>query len=132
MIYLLLFILPAFAELDRYDTQALEQTKQLLVSPSERAQAIKSDSKAQEADKELQSVAGSDERKQKLYELSAKIFESTTQQTNGGDQTELMQNAMKDPKAFFESLSPEQQRELSGIANEIHGSADLSSKAQKP
>lgn len=111
----------AQAELDKASIEALEKTKELLVAPDQRREALKQDQNAADADKRIDQITSSPEDKQAIYELSAKIFDSTTHMTNGDVDTQktLLENAMRDPEKFIKDLPADQQKQFRDLATQI-------------
>lgn len=108
-------------ELDAASDEALAKTQALLRDPNQRAQATGATQQAQFVDKQAQSIAGSPENANAIYDLSADIMESLVMKTNGdpAKMKELLDQAKNDPKAFAEKLTPEQQKKLLEISRKI-------------
>lgn len=119
---LLVLCLPLRAEkLDKNAQEALEQTMGMLRSSQKREEEIKKDPKAKAANAEVESLTGSAENTQKLYELSALIMENLTKQA-GGDpdkMVKILEQAQKDPAGFANSFTPEQQKLLKQLGKDI-------------
>lgn len=115
------FSVSASADLDKDSQKALEQTQQLLKSGNERQDYIKDHPEATAADDKVKAVTNSPENQQAIYDLSAKIFETTTTRTSGDvkQQQELLKNAAQDPAGFIQSLPADQQRALRDLASQI-------------
>jgi hypothetical protein len=118
-------LVPALAhsqdELDGASAEALVKTQALLRDPQKRAQAAAASPQAQFVDKQAQSLAGSSENTNAIYDLSADIMESLVMKTNGdpAKMKELLDQAKNDPKGFAEKLTPEQRQKLTEISRKI-------------
>ena len=72
--------------------------------------------------KALDAVGGNAANKQELYNLSAEILPILVQQT-GGDPEKLqalIQKALTDPEAFFNSLPADTQAQIKNLANTVN------------
>jgi hypothetical protein len=72
--------------------------------------------------KALNAVGGNAANKQELYNLSAEIMPLLVQQT-GGDPEKmqaLIQKALADPEAFFNSLPADTRAQIKNLANTIN------------
>lgn len=100
----------------------LKDAQELMRSESKRAEVIKNDSKAQQADSfALQAVGGDQGLKNQVYDVSADIM-ATVKEAAGGDSAKMMQmlqKAMQNPGEFLKSLPPDQQAKIRGIANQV-------------
>lgn len=111
------FAIGVFAE-----SSPLAQTQEVLKNPHKRETAIQEEGeKAKQADAFAKKVGGSSQNTEKIYGISAEAMKYIDQ-TAGGD-PEKMQNlldqAQKDPKAFFKSLPPEVQNQIKTLSSEI-------------
>jgi hypothetical protein len=110
------------AQLDGPSKEALEKTQEVLLNAEKRSEAQKNDPKAQSMDKSIESLAGDYQKKEKIYDISAKVFSDLAQKTNGDakEMERIIEEAQKDPEAFYNKMFPEaQKQELRGLANEI-------------
>lgn len=114
-------------QLDAASDEALARTQAMLRDPQQRAKATSATRQAQFVDKQAQSLAGTPENTNAIYDLSADIMESLVLKTNGdpAKMKELLDQAKNDPKAFAEKLTPEQRKKLQEISQKIpvNGSA---------
>jgi hypothetical protein len=69
--------------MDPASAEALLKTQQMLRDPQERSHALSQSSQAQFVNKQAQSLAGSPENLDSIYDLSADVLESLVQKTNG-------------------------------------------------
>ena len=100
----------AFA-LDSADQEALQKTKDLLTNKNEREKSIQNDSKAQQADAYAKQIGGSPEKTEKIYQLSAQIFEKLVKKY-GGDTEKIkavIEKAQKDPAGFAKTEFTEEE-----------------------
>jgi hypothetical protein len=72
--------------------------------------------------KALEAVGGNAANKQELYNISAEIMPILIQQTDGDPvkMQALMQKALNDPEAFFNSLPADTRAKISNLANTVH------------
>ncbi len=108
-------------DLDSASTEALGKTQQLLRSQSERQQYIDKNAPAQSANKKVEDLTSNPKTQDDIYNLSSDIFGDMVK-TTGGDtakQTQMLNDAMKDPEGFYNKLTPEQKAQVRGIANTI-------------
>ena len=101
--------------------QALEQTKALLKTPEARQKAIAESPGSQLVGGQVRSLAGDVKTEDAIYGASAGIFDGLFHQTDGDPirMKEILQKAKDDPKAFYESLGPEERRQIEGISRQI-------------
>jgi FtsZ-interacting cell division protein ZipA len=116
-----LFSVSLWADLDAPSQQALDQTQSLLTSPADRQKYIEQHPDAAAADERVKSLTSSPEEQKAVYDLSAQVFSTTTKQTNGdvAKQKELLEQAQKNPEAFFNSLPADQQKAIRSLADDI-------------
>ena len=110
------------AELDSASTEALEKTKKLMNSPEERQAYIKDHADAQAADKKVDALTSDPKLKNEMYGTAGDIYGDMVKKT-GGDvdkQKKILEEAMKDPEAFFNGLTPDQQRQIRDIAGKMN------------
>jgi hypothetical protein len=107
--------------LDKASQEALLKTQQMLSDPKLRKDAISKDTKAQEVDAKVQSLAGSSGSADAIYGLSADIMDSLVKESKGDPviMQKLINEAMKDPAGFAEKWTPEQKAKLKAIAHDI-------------
>lgn len=101
---------------------ALKDVQDMMRSESKRAELLKDNPKAQQADSfALQAVGGDQRLKGEVYDVSADIM-ATVKQMSGGDtvkMNQLLQKALQNPGEFLKSLPPEQQAKIRGIATQV-------------
>lgn len=121
-------------DLDSASEEALAKTQALLRDPDQRAKATAATPQAQFVDKQTQSLAGTPENTNAIYDLSADIMESLALKTNGdpAKMKELLDQAKNDPKAFAEKLTPEQRKKLQEISQKIPVNGSGSTSQAKP
>src|SRR5882762_7823000 len=103
-IFAVLFYVYARAEeLDSASTEALSKTQSLMQSHEDRESYFKDHSDAKAADKKIDDLTDDPATKDKLYDTSSDIFAGMVKETGGdvGKQKELLDQAAKDPEAFF-------------------------------
>lgn len=119
---LILIHLPALAQLDEHQTKGLEDTKEMLVNPAQRKEAIKGDKKALEMDAKVDALAGSSENKEEIYSIAAQVMDKITAECKGEPtcMQKLLLGAQADPKAFHDKyFDKTQQDRVRGVANKI-------------
>lgn len=101
---------------------ALEKTQQLLMDANQRSAAISGDTKAQAADAQVKKLVGGDAvKEQKVYNISSDVFADVEAKTGGDPEKmqQLLEQAAKDPKKFYEGMSSEQKEQIRKLASEI-------------
>lgn len=102
----------------------LRQTQALLLDRKAREGIIANDKKAFEADSfASQTVNGNAEDKQKLYEISAQAMGHLVNKYNGdvNQMQKAMEQALKDPEKFRNSLPPEMIKQIQELARKVEG-----------
>lgn len=130
---LILIHVTAYAKLDAPQTEALQQTKDLLKDPSARQKAINKDPKAKDADDKVSALAGSSENKEEIYELASQLMEKIAQETNGDPDKmqKLMLEAQTNPQAFYNKyFNKDQKTKVRGIANKITADSPKTDKSK--
>lgn len=98
---------------------AMKQTQDFIKNPQERSELAKTDPKAKKAMDDVKSLSGGDsDLENKMYEISSSIFGNFEGKTPEEIQN-LLKKAQKDPKAFFESLTPAQREAIKKAADRI-------------
>lgn len=116
-----LFSIPTHAELDDSSKQALFQTQELLKSKDQRDAYYKEHPEAAKSDQQVQNLTKDKSTQSQIYNLSADIFGSQVKESDGNvqKQNEILNQAMRDPAAFYKNLSPEQKNQIKQIADDI-------------
>jgi hypothetical protein len=107
--------------LDPTAQEALTATLRVLRDPALRAPAVAGDPRAAVIDGQVQSMTGSPQLTQEVYDLAALIFEDLTR-TTGGDATrmrETLELGARDPAAFAALLHPAALDRLRALAVKI-------------
>lgn len=107
--------------LDPASQEALAATLGLLGDPALRGPAIAGSPEAAGIDKQIQSLAGSPQLAQQIYELAAEIFNDLTRNSGGdvGKMSRALEEAERDPAGFAARLSPATLRRLRELAVKI-------------
>ena len=132
ILIILILASPVVAEdLDKASKEALDQTVDLLNDPQKIEEAKKSDPKAKQADKTLDSLGFSASEKSEVYGLSSQIFEQIVKEANGdpAKMQKILMDAMKDPEAFAKKWTPEQKAKLKKLTSDAEKSGK---KVKKP
>jgi len=103
----------------------LKETQSMLTDKKKREAAIKEEgSKAQQADHLAEKIAGP-QGKDDMYALSADLM-VLLEKESGGDPDKMMkilEQAQKDPEAFYNRFSPEQKAKVKAITEKMPKSA---------
>jgi len=98
--------------------EALRKTQELLRDPSAREKIGKQTSEGREAMNQAESLGGSTENTEEIYDLAADIFADLVHQTNGDPDKikELLKKAQKNPEDFAKHFSDSQKAKLKEIS----------------
>jgi hypothetical protein len=108
-------------ELDSASQEALSQTQALMKNQSERQKYVNAHPDAKAADKKIDDLTLDPILKEKFYDVSGDIFANMVKKT-GGDaekQKEMLNEAAKNPEAFYNQLTPDEQNQIRSLANQI-------------
>jgi len=123
---------PASA-LDPADEAALLDTQAMLSDQQAMAAFAQGNPEALKALSQMDQLTGGDPRqKQEMSGISSAIF-ADMMRSSGGDSAAVLgklQNALKDPQGFMNSLSPEQQKRIRALAAEIEEKNALAGNAE--
>lgn len=104
------------------DPSPMKQTQQLLKNREQRNHVIRQSPKAQSVDNSINEVVGgSDSHKEEVYNISSEVFgnfEGKSPEEISG----ILEQASKDPESFYKSLTPEQKKKISNLAEKISDS----------
>lgn len=106
--------------LDSHDQTALLQTQQFLKDSKARNKYIEKHPEAKQANDQLNQLTGGVATDQ-VYSLAASIFSMITKDSHGDPKAmqKMLSDYAKNPQAFIEKLSPEQQAQLRDIASKV-------------
>lgn len=118
---LTLCISSAVAELNKYDAEALEKTKNLLRSESQRNAAIEKSSEAQKYTQKMDQMGMNQNQKNQTFEISPDIFDKMVKEQNGDAEAvkRLLMKAQQNPEEFYKSLPPESRNQIRSLSSEI-------------
>lgn len=119
--FLCLLSQTAFA-LDKDDEAALRDTQKLLGDQAALKAFTKDNPDAAKAlDQTKELTKGNPQQQAELNNISSSIFADMVKNNNGDSAAiqNQLQQALKDPSSFLNSLSPEQQARIRGLASEI-------------
>ena len=107
--------------LDPASADALAATLRMLMDPAGRGPVIAGDPRAAEVDRQVQSMAGSQQLVQEVYGLAAEVFADLTRGSGGNAQKmiEALERARTDPAAFAAMLSPQTLDHLRALSIKI-------------
>ncbi len=123
--FLLLFSGVSRAETENEISAALSKAQSAITNPAERAKALQGNARAQDADRQINLLAGSPAKAQKIYEFAASIL-GTVANKNGGDPAKMqafVEALTKNPASLANLLTPDQLKQLSALASEISAPA---------
>jgi hypothetical protein len=107
--------------------EAIKDTEAKMSNPQEREKLIQQDASSKKAHQQVLEFTGGDKKQtDDLYSAAASIL-GTQKFKNQEEMLAWMQKAQKNPKEFYEGLSPEQKKKISEIADQIE-----ESKKKKP
>lgn len=109
--------------LDASSEEALRKTQEMLRDSNQRATVIQQSPDAQRNNTSLESMAGSKENTNAVYDLSADVFADLVKQSNGDPvlMQEKLEQAQKNPEAFLRSLSADKRQRIESLAGKIEG-----------
>lgn len=120
-IFAILHVPSAFA-LDKDDEDALKDTQKVLTDEEALKAFTKDNKDAAGAVNQVNKLTnGNKAQNAEVNAISSDIFTDMVKSTNGDSAQiqEKLQQALKDPAAFMNSLTPEQQARIRGLASEI-------------
>lgn len=112
---------PAFG-MDKESEDALKDTEDLLTNQQRLDAFAKDNPDAKNALADMNKLTGGDPKAQaEVNALSAAVFKDMVKANNGDDAAVMqkLQDGLKNPGVFLESLSPEQRAKLKSLAAEI-------------
>jgi hypothetical protein len=111
----------AQGDFDPATIEAILKTQALLNTKIEREAFIKKSPAGKTADQQAKSFATSDAVTEDIYQLTASVFAELVKTTHG-DPTkmmELLDQGQKNPEEFTKLFTPEQLKQLHGIAEKV-------------
>lgn len=119
---LILIHLSAHAQVDENQQQGLQDTKQMLVNPKARNEAIRKDKKAQDVDQKVEALTGNGKGKEELYGIASEVLEKIALEAKGDPEKmqKILMEAQADPEGFYKKyFGAEQKQRVKGLASEI-------------
>jgi hypothetical protein len=109
------------ADLDAPSAEALEKTKELLVNPTVREEAIAKDANAKKADDGVKKLGLSKSDEESVYRMGSVIFESMVKETGGNVEAlqKKLQDYARNPAEFEKALTPAQREEIRRLGGEL-------------
>jgi hypothetical protein len=109
------------ADLDAPSAEALEKTKELLVNPTLREEALAKDPNAKKADDGVKKLGLSKADEESMYHLSGAVFDSMVKSTGGNVEAlqKKLQDYARNPAAFEKDLTPAQREEIRRLGNAL-------------
>ncbi len=113
----------AFAEMDKYESEALQDTKNLLNDKAAREAVIKENPDAQKHVDQMNALGMTADQKNKAYGISSEIFSQLIKEQNGDASAvnKMLLNAQQDPEAFYDSLSPDSRAKIKALGFQLEG-----------
>jgi hypothetical protein len=108
-------------QLDPSNQDAVNQTKQVMTDPEKLKAATANDPQAKQADENAERLMGNKTDTADLYKLSADIFGNVASDANGdpAKMQESLNQALKNPAGFADSLTPDQAAKLHQLTNKV-------------
>jgi hypothetical protein len=119
---LILIQVSAHADLDEHQQNGLRDTKQMLVDPKARNEAIRNDKKAQDVDQKVEALTGAGKNKEEVYGIASEVLEKIATEAKGDPEKmqKILLEAQKDPETFYKKyFNGQQQQRVKGLASEI-------------
>ena len=131
-----MFHLNSFAfDEQKVNLEALNQTQNLLKDAEQRNAVVKDSETAKKADEVAGTVSiGDANAKNSIYEIAADVMPWLISQTEGDPAKMLLflENAKKDPKAFFGSLPETERKKIQNLGNYLESKRAPSKAAPSP
>lgn len=101
--------------------QARQKTNELLMNKAARDKYIKGKAGAMAADQKVHAITSDPKQQEAIYQEAANVFNEVHAKVKGDPKAleKMMDEAHKNPKAFYESLSPAQQQSLRDLAKQF-------------
>lgn len=123
MFILILFLVLPLASIarDAHTDEALNQAKQDLTNKGRRQKVLDSTPDAKSADDAVSGLAGSEQNKEQLYQISADVMTYLYEKSNGDPikMQELLMQAQKDPEGFLSRLPSSERQKIKSLADQI-------------
>ncbi len=118
ILFSLVLVLPGVVLADDETRKAVEQVQQQMQSPSFHQNAAKESKEAAAVEQHVKSVAGSAANEQEMYNLAAQVL-GNMKDKSPEEMQKIIEQAQKNPEAFLNSWTPEQQKKLKEISERI-------------
>jgi len=107
---------------DQERKEAYKATQEMMKDKKQRTEVIEKSPNAKKSDQFVDKVVQGDEKKKdEMYKLSADILGNYSSK-DPAEMEKILSAATKDPKGFFDSLTPEQKRAVQEMAKSIEAS----------
>lgn len=107
---------------DQDRKEAYKATQEMMKDKEQRAEVIEKSPNAKKSDQFVDKVVQGDEKKKdEMYNLSADILGNYSTK-DPAEMEKILSAATKDPKGFFNSLTPEQKKAVQEMAKSIEAS----------
>lgn len=111
-------------DLDADTMKALQETQDVLRNPALRAMQPEMKGPAGAAlQGQLDALGGTSADQEKIYQMAAEILGDLAKQANGdpAQMEKILEQAKKNPEAFANSLTPQQQQQIKDLAKKLPG-----------
>jgi hypothetical protein len=133
LLFLLIVFSFGWAQATDSNAEVIQNTQNFLSDSSQRQQALNASPAVAQVDRNVGNIfQGQQDKKQELYDISAAIIPWLAQQSNGDPKKmmELMAEAQKNPKAFYERLPSAEKARIKSLADSVEASNNRNN--QKP
>lgn len=109
-------------DLDADTLKALEQTQNIMKDPALRAaQPEAQGPQAAALQAQLKALGGTAQDQEQIFQIAAQVMGDLTKKTQGdpAQMQKVLDQAMKNPEAFGQSLSPQEQQQIRDLAKKL-------------
>ena len=118
-VFVFMFSVTSLGQRDPAYQKSLQETQQLLESPTQRDQAIKGSPDAQKAYNQLKGVAKDKKTEDEYFELTSQIMGNYSSADNDQALIQDVQKGMIDPETFYNKLTDAQKRKINELSQKI-------------
>ena len=118
ILFSFIFALSPFAWADQETRSAVEEVQKQMQSPTFHQNAAKESKEAAAVEQHVKTLSGSPENEQAMYNLAAEVL-GNMKDKSPEEMQKILQEAQKNPEAFLNSWSPEQQKKLKDLSERI-------------
>jgi histidyl-tRNA synthetase len=103
---------------DEETREAVSNVQKQMQAPSFHQNAAKDSKEAAAVEQHVKTLSGSPENEQEMYNLASEVL-GNMKDKSPEEMQKLLQDAQKNPEAFLNSWSPEQQKKLKELSERI-------------